>query len=162
MFELTGKTALITGATGAIGGSIARVLHAQGATVGISGTRREVLDTLAADLGGRVHVLPCNLADSDGDGSAGAARRGGDGPARHAGRQCRGHQRQSVRAVARRRLGAGDRHQSHGDIPAGARGGARHDAPPLRPHHRHHFGGGSDRQSRAGQLRCRQGRHRPA
>jgi 3-oxoacyl-[acyl-carrier protein] reductase len=64
MFDLTGKTALITGATGAIGGSIARVLHAQGATVAISGTRREVLDQLAANLGGRVHVLSCNLADA--------------------------------------------------------------------------------------------------
>jgi len=63
MFELTGKTALITGATGAIGGTIARVLHVQGATVAISGTRRDVLDRLAADLGDRVHVLPCNLAD---------------------------------------------------------------------------------------------------
>src|SRR3984885_748480 len=63
MFELTGKTALITGATGAIGGTIARVLHAQGAIVAISGTRREVLDSLAAQLGERVHVLPCNLAD---------------------------------------------------------------------------------------------------
>lgn len=65
MFELTSKTALITGATGAIGGSIARTLHAQGATVAISGTRAEILDRLAADLGGRVHVLPCNLADVD-------------------------------------------------------------------------------------------------
>jgi 3-oxoacyl-[acyl-carrier protein] reductase len=64
MFELTGKTALITGATGAIGGAIARILHAQGATVGISGTRHEVLERLASDLGGRVHVLPCNLADA--------------------------------------------------------------------------------------------------
>jgi 3-oxoacyl-[acyl-carrier protein] reductase len=63
MFELTGKTALITGATGAIGGTIARILHAQGAIVAISGTRREVLDSLAAQLGERVHVLPCNLAD---------------------------------------------------------------------------------------------------
>ncbi len=63
MFELPGKTALITGATGAIGGTIARVVHAQGATVAISGTRREVLDGLAAELGTRVHVLPCNLAD---------------------------------------------------------------------------------------------------
>jgi len=63
MFELTDKRALITGATGAIGGSIARALHAQGATVAISGTRAEILDQLAADLGGRVHVLPCNLAD---------------------------------------------------------------------------------------------------
>jgi 3-oxoacyl-[acyl-carrier protein] reductase len=63
MFDLTGKTALVTGATGAIGGAIARALHAQGATVAISGTRREVLDTLAADLNERVHVLPCDLAD---------------------------------------------------------------------------------------------------
>jgi 3-oxoacyl-[acyl-carrier protein] reductase len=63
MFELTGKTALITGATGTIGGSIARAFHAQGATVAISGTRQEVLAQLAAELGDRVHVLPCNLAD---------------------------------------------------------------------------------------------------
>ncbi len=63
MFELTGKTALITGATGTIGGTIARILHKQGATVAISGTRREILDSLAAELGERVHVLPCNLAD---------------------------------------------------------------------------------------------------
>ena len=78
MFELTGKTALITGATGAIGGTIARVLHGQGATVAISGTRRDALDQLAADLGDRVHVLPCNLADgaeTDASGSAGRSRR---------------------------------------------------------------------------------------
>jgi 3-oxoacyl-[acyl-carrier protein] reductase len=63
MFDLTGKTALITGATGPIGGSIARALHVQGATVALSGTRRAVLDQLAAELGDRVHVLPCDLAD---------------------------------------------------------------------------------------------------
>src|SRR6201998_3378839 len=63
MFELTGKTALVTGASGAIGGGIARVLHAQGATVALSGTKREALDSLAGDLAERVHVLPCNLAD---------------------------------------------------------------------------------------------------
>jgi 3-oxoacyl-[acyl-carrier protein] reductase len=63
MFELNGKTALVTGATGSLGGTIARVLHAQGATVALSGTRQEILDQLAADLGDRVHVLPCNLAD---------------------------------------------------------------------------------------------------
>ena len=51
MFDLTGKTALVTGATGAIGGAIARALHAQGATVAISGTRQEQLDTLAGELG---------------------------------------------------------------------------------------------------------------
>jgi 3-oxoacyl-[acyl-carrier protein] reductase len=64
MFDLNGKTALITGATGAIGGVIARTLHAQGATVAISGTRCEVLDQLAVEFGDRVHVLPCNLADT--------------------------------------------------------------------------------------------------
>jgi 3-oxoacyl-[acyl-carrier protein] reductase len=64
MFELTGKTALVTGATGTIGATIARSLHSQGATVAISGTRREVLDQLAGELTDRVHVLPGNLADS--------------------------------------------------------------------------------------------------
>jgi 3-oxoacyl-[acyl-carrier protein] reductase len=65
MFDLSGKTALVTGATGAIGGAIARALHAQGATVAISGTRKEHLDTLAGELGSRVHVLPCDLSDKD-------------------------------------------------------------------------------------------------
>ena len=65
MFDLTGKGALVTGATGAIGEAIARALHAQGATVAVSGTRREVLDKLAGELGSRVHVLPCDLGDKD-------------------------------------------------------------------------------------------------
>jgi 3-oxoacyl-[acyl-carrier protein] reductase len=63
MFDLTGKTALVTGASGAIGGDIARALHAQGATVAISGTRKDALDVLAGELGARVHVLLCDLAD---------------------------------------------------------------------------------------------------
>ena len=65
MFDLTGKTALVTGASGAIGGEIARALHAQGATVAISGTRKDALDALASGLKERVHVLPCDLADRD-------------------------------------------------------------------------------------------------
>ena len=65
MFDLTGKTALVTGASGAIGGGIARALHGQGATVALSGTRREALDALAGELKDRVHVLPCDLADKD-------------------------------------------------------------------------------------------------
>ena len=64
MFDLTDRTALVTGATGGIGGAIAKALHAQGATVAISGTRREVLEALAGTLGERVHVLPCNLSDA--------------------------------------------------------------------------------------------------
>jgi 3-oxoacyl-[acyl-carrier protein] reductase len=65
MFDLTGKTALITGATGGIGGAIVRAFHQQGATVALSATRREVLEQLAGSLGSRAHVLPCNLADKD-------------------------------------------------------------------------------------------------
>jgi 3-oxoacyl-[acyl-carrier protein] reductase len=63
MFDLTNKTALITGATGGIGEAIAKTLHAQGATIAISGTRREKLEEVAATLGERVHVTPCNLSD---------------------------------------------------------------------------------------------------
>jgi len=63
MFDLTGKAALVTGASGGIGGAIAKALHAQGATVALSGTRREALETVAAELGARAHVLPCDLGD---------------------------------------------------------------------------------------------------
>jgi 3-oxoacyl-[acyl-carrier protein] reductase len=65
MFDLTGKTALVTGATGGLGGAIAKLLQVQGATVALSGTRREVLDKLAGEIGARTHVLPCNLADKN-------------------------------------------------------------------------------------------------
>jgi 3-oxoacyl-[acyl-carrier protein] reductase len=63
MFDLTGKGALVTGATGGIGWAIAEALHAQGAQVAISGTRAERLDELATKLGSRVHALPCDLRD---------------------------------------------------------------------------------------------------
>src|SRR5581483_7622983 len=65
MFDLTGKCALVTGATGGIGGAIARALHRQGAAVAVSGTRRDALDQVAGELNERVHVLPCNLADKE-------------------------------------------------------------------------------------------------
>ena len=65
MFELTGKTALVTGASGGIGAAIARALHGAGATVALSGTREAPLQDLAAELGARVHVLPCNLSDAE-------------------------------------------------------------------------------------------------
>jgi len=64
MFDLTGKCALVTGASGGIGGEIARVLHGAGATVALSGTRVAPLAALAAELGSRVHVLPCDLSDA--------------------------------------------------------------------------------------------------
>jgi 3-oxoacyl-[acyl-carrier protein] reductase len=65
MFDFAGKKALVTGASGGIGGAIATALHRQGAIVGISGTRREALDRRAEELGERVHVLPCNLTDKN-------------------------------------------------------------------------------------------------
>ncbi len=65
MFDMTEKKALVTGASGGIGGAIARVLHDAGAEVGLSGTRVEPLQALAAALGSRAHVLPCNLSDRD-------------------------------------------------------------------------------------------------
>ena len=64
MFDLTNKCALVTGASGGIGAEIARGLHGAGATVGLSGTRTEPLEALAAELGARAHVLPCNLSDA--------------------------------------------------------------------------------------------------
>jgi 3-oxoacyl-[acyl-carrier protein] reductase len=63
MFDLTDRTALVTGATGGIGGAIARAFHKQGATVAVSGRQSEKLEKLAAELGSRVHVLPCDLGD---------------------------------------------------------------------------------------------------
>ena len=65
MFDLTGKKAIITGASGGIGADIARALHAQGVTVGLSGTRTEPLESLKAELGERAHVLACNLSDME-------------------------------------------------------------------------------------------------
>ncbi|MCV6592725.1 MAG: 3-oxoacyl-[acyl-carrier-protein] reductase [Silicimonas sp.] len=64
MFDLTGKNALVTGASGGIGAAIARTLHGAGASVGLSGTREAPLQELAGELGERAHVLPCNLSDS--------------------------------------------------------------------------------------------------
>jgi 3-oxoacyl-[acyl-carrier protein] reductase len=63
MFDLTGKSALVTGATGGIGGAIAKALHGQGASVAISGTKAEKLEALASEIGERVFVLPCDLRD---------------------------------------------------------------------------------------------------
>ena len=65
MFDLTGRAALVTGASGAIGGAIARALHARGAALALSGTRHDALAALAVELGTRIHVLPCALDDAE-------------------------------------------------------------------------------------------------
>ncbi|HYM33129.1 MAG TPA: 3-oxoacyl-[acyl-carrier-protein] reductase [Candidatus Cybelea sp.] len=64
MFDLTGRHALITGASGGIGGAIAKTLHAQGAIVALSGTRREALEELSGQIGHRSHVVPCDLSNA--------------------------------------------------------------------------------------------------
>ncbi len=63
MFDLSGKTALVTGVSGGIGGAIARALHKQGADIAISARQKDKLEAIAAELGSRVHVVPCDLAD---------------------------------------------------------------------------------------------------
>ena len=63
MFDLSGKTALVTGASGGIGGAIAKALHGQGAAVVLSGTRADALEALKAELGSRAHIATCNLSD---------------------------------------------------------------------------------------------------
>ena len=65
MFDLTGQSALVTGASGGIGGAIARALHAQGPTVALAGTRRAALEALAAELGDRTHILAADLSQPD-------------------------------------------------------------------------------------------------
>ena len=65
MFDLTGRKALVTGATGGIGGAVARALHAQGAVVCLSGTRAEALESLASEFGDRVHTVACNLSKAE-------------------------------------------------------------------------------------------------
>jgi 3-oxoacyl-[acyl-carrier protein] reductase len=65
MFSLTGKTALVTGASGGIGAAIAKALHEAGATIAISGTRVEALEKVKAEVGERVHILPCNLSSAE-------------------------------------------------------------------------------------------------
>ena len=66
MFDLSGKTALVTGASGGIGGAIARALHGAGAVVGLSGRRVEAMEPLAAELGDRVHIIPADLSTAEG------------------------------------------------------------------------------------------------
>jgi 3-oxoacyl-[acyl-carrier protein] reductase len=73
MFDLTEKRALITGASGAIGGAVARALHSAGAKVGLSGTRAHALDALAGELGERAYALPADLAAPEGAGGLAAA-----------------------------------------------------------------------------------------
>ncbi len=158
MFDLTGKTALVTGASGGIGGAIAEALHAQGAIVALSGTRRQPLDDLAAKLGERVHVIPANLSSAeeveklakDAEAALGSL----DILVNNAGLTKDG----LVMRMKDEDWEHGDRRQSDRRFPPLPRLRARHDEAPLRPHHQHHLGGRRDRQSRPGQLLRLEGR----
>ena len=105
MFDLTGKAALVTGASGGIGGAIARALHGQGAAVALSGTRVAPLEALAGELGERAHVLPCDLSDAAAVEALPKAGGGGDGGGRHPGQQRRDHPRPALHAHVGRGLG---------------------------------------------------------
>ncbi len=130
MFDLSGKTALVTGASGGIGGAIARALHRQGAAVLLAGTRQPALEALAAELGERAHIFVADLADpaaADAAGEAAPRRRMGklDILVNNAGLTRDG----SDAAHEGRGLAEGARGQSDRRLPPGARGAARHDAP---------------------------------
>ena len=157
MFRLDGKTALVTGASGGIGAAIARTLHAQGAAVALSGTRREALEALAAELGERAHVCPADLRDPAAPEALVAAAEAAAGPlailVNNAGftrdmlaLRMKDEDWQAVLDV-----------DLTGAVPAGAVGAEGHAAPARRAdrvdflHRRQH------RQCGAGELRRRQG-----
>ena len=159
MFDLTGRKALVTGATGGIGEAIARILHAQGAIVGLHGTRVEKLEALAAELGDRVKMFPANLSNRDEVKALGekaeADLEGVEILVNNAGITKDGlFVRMSDDDWDQRARGQSDRR-----LPPDPRTHASDDAPPLWPHHQHHLGGGRDRQSGPDQL-C--ARRRPA
>ena len=118
MFDLTGKTALVTGASGGIGGAVARALHGAGATVALSGTRTGPLEALAAELAERAHVLTCDLSDAASVEALPEGGGGGDGVGRRAGEQCGHHAGQPLHADVGRGMDGRAGGQSHLHLPA--------------------------------------------
>ncbi len=152
MFEIKDKTALITGATGGIGGAIAKALHKQGATVAISGRQVDKLEALAKELGDRVHVLPCDLGNKAQVGKLideAVAKLGRlDILVNNAGLT-----KDNLFMVMKdEQWDRGDRGQSHVHVHADAGRRPPHDAlqDGLRPHHQHLVGVGHHRQPWAG------------
>ena len=152
MFELSGKAALVTGASGGIGGAIARALHGAGATVALSGTRLAPLEALAAELGERARVLPCDLVGRGGGRGVAEGGGGGDGRGRHPGQQRRDHPGPAVHADVGRRLGDGARGQPDERDAAVARRAQGHDEGALGADRQRELGRRGDRQPGAGEL----------
>ncbi len=157
MFDLSGKTALVTGASGGLGGAIARALHQQGATVALSGTRRDALQTLAIELGERSHVCPCDLADAAAVEAlvpaAEAAMGSLDILVNNAG-VTRDNLFMRMKDAEWETVLVG---QPHRRLPPVARGPQRHDAAAVWPHRQHHIDRRRHRQPGPRQLRRRQG-----
>ena len=160
MFDLSGKVALVTGASGGIGGAIAEALHTQGAAVALSGRRVDALEALAARLGEGAHAVPCDLADRDALATLPERAAGGGGRARHPRPLRRHYPRRSRAPHEGRGLAGGPGCQSQRRFRARPRLPARHDPPALGAARLHHLGGGHDRQCRAGELCRLQGRPR--
>ncbi|SEI20607.1 short chain dehydrogenase [Rhizobium tibeticum] len=152
MFELNGRKALVAGASGAIGGAIARVLHAQCAVVGLHGARVEKLETLGAELEDRVKLFPANLANRDEVKALGqraeADLEGVDILVSNA-----GITKDAARAHGRLRLGQCTGGQPHRHVPAYPRVHQANDAPPEWPDHQRQFGRGRHRLA-VGDLAC--------
>ncbi len=160
MFDLSGKMALVTGASGGIGGAIARALHAQGAHVVLSGTREEALAALRRELGERASIAPANLSEAESvDGLVAAAEAAAgmelDILVSNAGVTRDG----LILRMKDEDWQPGDDGQPGELLPPRPQRPARHDAPPPRADHRHHLGGRRDGQRRPDQLRGLQGRH---
>ena len=140
MFDLTGMTALVTGASGGIGSAIAQALAAQGARLAVSGSNAAKLDAFRAEPRRR----PCRAALRSfrrrGGRRARAAGGRGARQARHPRQQCRRHARQPRDADEGRGMGSGDPRQSGGRVPPGARRGAADDEGALRPNRLDHLG----------------------
>ena len=145
MFDLSGKVALVTGASGGIGSAITEALHRQGASVALSGRRADALEALAAKLGEGAHAVPCDLGDRDALAALPEQAAEALGAPAILGPLRRDHPRRARASHEGRGLAGGAGGQSQRRFRARPRLPARHDPPALGAADLHHLGGGDDR-----------------
>ena len=158
MFDLTGMSALVTGASGGLGSAIAKALAKQGARLAVSGSNVDKLEAFRAELGSDHVALPCNLADGAAVDQLVPQAVEALGEARHPCQQCGRHSRQSSDADEGRGVRGRHPDQSGSRVPADARGLQADDEGAIWAHHLDHLGGRSYRQSGPGELRRFQSR----